>query len=280
MAAFNNKLYQAHRGVDNNIYMRSSSDGTNWGGWVNQNGTSPSSPFLQAFNSKFYQTHQGTDDKIYTRSSSDGANWTGWQESGGLTPIDRDAVTPAPNGAPTAPGGDPVGNSTSGTEIETSADPSYERIGATLNKFLGVKGIKAPGGGYPGQCVSFVKQYTQALGFPMKTMGGTGQGAGGAKFGFINFNKPGLSLSAAQATKITYTQGKVPKVGDIIFFNSTPRNSYGHIAVVHQVLSSGNIVIQESNGDAKAPNTFVKRVQLNLKNSNRGSVMGWLRLKL
>lgn len=162
-----------------------------------------------------------------------------------------------------------------------SCDSTREtRIHTALNKLNGTYSITDPDGNYPGQCVSFVKRFTYELGIRMGPMGGTGQYAGGAKFGFLNFNQPGLSLSAAQADKINFTGREQPLLGDIIFFDATSSNGYGHVAVVQAVLGNGRVVIQESNGDAKAPNTYVRRHELNLNQSNRGLVMGWLRLKL
>ena len=111
----------------------------------------------------------------------------------------------------------------------------------------------------------------------MNPMGGNG----GAKYGFINFNKPGSSLSAEQADKIRFSGSEQPKIGDIIFFDSTPTNKWGHVGVVSSVFDNGSIEIQESNLDGEAPNTQVKRRRINnLSNTYPGSVMGWLRLKL
>ena len=111
----------------------------------------------------------------------------------------------------------------------------------------------------------------------MNPMGGNG----GAKYGFINFNKPGSSLSAEQADKIRFSGSEQPKIGDIIFFDSTPTNKWGHVGVVSSVFDNGSIEIQESNLDQEAPNTQVKPRRINnLSNTHPGRVMGWLRLKL
>jgi len=150
------------------------------------------------------------------------------------------------------------------------------RMNAALDKLNGMYSIPDPDGNYRGECVSFAKRFTQELGVKMGPMGGTG----GAKFGFINFNQPGLSLSAAQAEKINFTGREQPLLGDIIFFDGTQSNGYGHVAVVQSVLGNNRVIIQESNGNAKAPDTYVTRYELNLNQSGRGLVMGWLRLKL
>jgi hypothetical protein len=86
MASLNGRLYQSHRGNDNNIYTRSSTDGINWTNWNNNGGGATlNAPSLAAFNGRLYQSHRGYDNNIYTRSSSDGVNWSGWAQSGGAT---------------------------------------------------------------------------------------------------------------------------------------------------------------------------------------------------
>jgi hypothetical protein len=86
MASLNGRLYQSHRGNDNNIYTRSSTDGINWTNWNNNGGGATlNAPSLAAFNGRLYQSHRGYDNNIYTRSSSDGVNWSGWDQSGGAT---------------------------------------------------------------------------------------------------------------------------------------------------------------------------------------------------
>ena len=86
MASLNGRLYQSHRGYDNNIYTRSSTDGINWTNWNNNGGGSTlNAPSLAAFNGRLYQSHRGSDNNIYTHSSTDGVNWSAWAQSGGTT---------------------------------------------------------------------------------------------------------------------------------------------------------------------------------------------------
>jgi hypothetical protein len=82
---FNGRLYQTVRGTDNQIYNRSSADGTNWTAWQNFGGATLGGPDLEVFNGRLYQTVRGTDNQIYNRSSADGTNWTAWQNFGGAT---------------------------------------------------------------------------------------------------------------------------------------------------------------------------------------------------
>jgi len=161
-----------------------------------------------------------------------------------------------------------------------SPPPADTRISAALDKLNGMYAITDPNGGYPGECVSFVKRFTKELGITMGPMAGNG----GARYGFINFNQPGLSLSATQANKISFTGSEQPQVGDIIFFDATSANAYGHVAVVQSISGNGKVIIQESNANKNAPYTYVTRGEINLTQnppkSGYGRVMGWLRLKL
>lgn len=172
---------------------------------------------------------------------------------------------------------DTVSNNSNNGNPASAVNP---KITSALDSLNGIVQIRDPNGNYPGQCVSFVKRYTQKLGLSMGAMGGNG----GAKYGFINFNVPGLSLSTAQADKITFTGNETPKVGDIIFFNSTASNAYGHTAVIQSVLPNGRVVIEESNGNGKAntTGTSVTRREISLTQpmSGYGAVMGWLHPKL
>jgi surface antigen len=182
--------------------------------------------------------------------------WSSWNQQSGIKAVGEDQLANPIN---------PLGST---------------KVIEVLNSLLGKKQITDVSGNNPGQCVSFVKQYTYALGFPMNPMGN----GGGAKYGFTNFDKPGLSLSSKQAEKITFTGKEIPQAGDIIFFDGT---AYGHIAVVQEVLDGGIIRIQESNGNdgaLKQGGTSVTRREISLTPSkNTGvyrNIMGWLRLKL
>ncbi|TAG57034.1 MAG: CHAP domain-containing protein [Oscillatoriales cyanobacterium] len=149
-------------------------------------------------------------------------------------------------------------------------------INTALDKWNGKTGITDPNGYYPGQCVSLVKTYTHELGITMGVIKGNNPADPyneGAKWGFVN-----PSLPPGKFEKIKFTANEQPQVGDIIFFDATPSNGYGHVAVVQAVSGNSQITIQESNG-YEASRAVVKRHSMNLLKSDRGPVMGWLRLK-
>jgi len=85
LAASSSLLYQSVRGLDNNIYTRSSTNGVNWTSWQQSGGQTPNAPAIAVLNGLLYQSHRGFDNNIYTRSSSNGVNWTGWHNAGGQT---------------------------------------------------------------------------------------------------------------------------------------------------------------------------------------------------
>jgi surface antigen len=147
-------------------------------------------------------------------------------------------------------------------------------------------------GAFPGQCVSFVKQFTHALGVDMGPTGGNG----GAFEAFVNFNQPGLSLQASQASRIAFTGGEQPKEGDIVVFDQTANNQFGHIGVVQSIVGDGIFLMEQSNFNDNAPTPdnpngvttvdcgiIILRHNLPAGIPDRvlgglGRVLGWLRL--
>lgn len=95
MASIGDKVYQSHRGLDNQIYTRfskgftSDGEGVIWSDWKADKGTTNSAPTLETFNGKLYQSVRGQDNKIYTRSSTgftpDAVTWSDWVSAPGET---------------------------------------------------------------------------------------------------------------------------------------------------------------------------------------------------
>lgn len=82
LAAFNGRVYMAHRGngVSKNMYISSTSDGTSWSSETSitdSNGAETSdSPALAAFNGRLYLAYKGSNSNcLYICSSSDGINF-------------------------------------------------------------------------------------------------------------------------------------------------------------------------------------------------------------
>lgn len=79
MAVFDGRLYQALRGMDNGIYIRSTADGQTWTAWSKQ-GATKGHVGMAVFNGKLFQTVTGSSSKyVYTRSTADGTAWSPWK---------------------------------------------------------------------------------------------------------------------------------------------------------------------------------------------------------
>jgi hypothetical protein len=148
-----------------------------------------------------------------------------------------------------------------------------------LHTLLNAVNIPDPGGNFPGQCVSFVKQFTHAFGVDMQILGGNG----GALHAYTEWDVPGHSLTAAQAARMPFTGPERPHEGDIVVFDATDFNPYGHIGVVQAVIGGSQFILEQSNYNDGAPsNTSVtcSTIDLALHPSleGLGAVLGWLRL--
>lgn len=93
------------------------------------------------------------------------------------------------------------------------------------------------------QCVDLFRQYCKDVlraGTQLKPLGENG----GAKDLFLRYEE--LSVNADYFKKI---KTKRPEMGDVVVFDSTPTNKYGHVAICLGVSEeSGMIVVFEQNG--------------------------------
>jgi len=88
---YNGLLYQAIRGTDSRLYVRTF-DGTIWTPWVLGGGiTLASEPSMIEFENKLYQFGRGTDNRLYYRILENG-NWGGWLDGWGITLADPVAL--------------------------------------------------------------------------------------------------------------------------------------------------------------------------------------------
>jgi surface antigen len=162
--------------------------------------------------------------------------------------------------------------------IQKLTSPQYRQV---LHDLLNIANLPDPDGNYLGQCVSFVKQFTHRLGVSMMPLGGNG----GALNAYTNWNSGDLSLRASQASRFPFTGTEQPQEGDIVVFDATQFNQYGHIGVVQSVIGDRQFILQQSNYNDGAPtNTIVDCATINLQLTpafaGLGTVMGWLRLML
>jgi ELWxxDGT repeat protein len=90
-ALFGSAVYRSYRGLDNRIYVQSSTDGLNWSTAAQYGGLSYSAPALETYDSNLYQVVRGVDNVPYVRSSANGTTWSSFTSLGGLT-IDAPAL--------------------------------------------------------------------------------------------------------------------------------------------------------------------------------------------
>ncbi len=78
MIVFNNRLYLAGQGPNNEVYWRSTADGDNWSAWEHY-GATKGDVSMAVFDGILYQAITGSSSKyVFTRSTSDGTTWSSW----------------------------------------------------------------------------------------------------------------------------------------------------------------------------------------------------------
>ena len=91
---------------------------------------------------------------------------------------------------------------------------------------------------YGFQCVDLVRSYAQSIGHPIGTFSGS------AKNGWFT----GSPFKNTMWLRTAYTTLPViPPTGSIIFFDASPANPYGHVAIVAQGTTATSLVIEEQN---------------------------------
>ena len=119
-------------------------------------------------------------------------------------------------------------------------------------------------GVYGAQCVDLFRQYAkECLGIPEHT--GACQTSGGAKDLFIDYPKMPIEK------KYFYRETKRGMVaGDVLIWDSTPSNKYGHVAIYLGELNN-SLIVFEQNGITQAGAEITLRSKENL--------LGFLRKK-
>ena len=85
MIVFNNRLYLAGQGPNNEVYWRSTADGDNWSAWEHYGATKGDISMI-VFGGKLYQAVTGSDSKyVYTRFTADGTTWSTWKYTDTIT---------------------------------------------------------------------------------------------------------------------------------------------------------------------------------------------------
>jgi hypothetical protein len=87
LAQFDNRLYLAVRGSDNNIYLRSMNTSGVWGPWAVLSGATSAAPALAYFNNRLHLIVKGLNDNAIWHNSMDASEtWAGWALLDGASP--------------------------------------------------------------------------------------------------------------------------------------------------------------------------------------------------
>lgn len=119
-------------------------------------------------------------------------------------------------------------------------------------------------GVYGAQCVDLFRQYVkECLGISEHT--GSCSSSGGAKDLFLDYSK--MPLEKKYFTKIT-NKSFVP--GDVLVWNSTEKNPYGHVAIFLSKLNNSFLVFEQNGFEQNGAKITIR---------NKDNLLGALRKK-
>lgn len=123
------------------------------------------------------------------------------------------------------------------------------------------------------QCVEFVKRYYyEHLNHKMP------DSYGHAKDFFDKSLKDGQKNSQRNLIQYTNLSKTKPKVDDLLIFEKTVFNKYGHIAIVSKVTDNEIEIIQQNSGPlGKSRETYELEYENDKWKINNNRVLGWLR---
>lgn len=120
-------------------------------------------------------------------------------------------------------------------------------------------------GAYGAQCVDLFRQYTKdVLGIREHT--GPCQTTGGALDLFVDYN-----IMPVEKKYFTRGTNKNWKSGDILIWDKTPANKYGHVAILIAVSDNSKFLVFEQNG--------ITQAGAEVKVRDRTGLLGYLRRK-
>ena len=97
-------------------------------------------------------------------------------------------------------------------------------------------------GVYGAQCVDLARQYWKEK-EGIKEHTGSCATTGGAKDLYLDYNKMPL-----EKKYFTRSSTKSPKAGDVVIWDSSPTNKYGHVAICLGLLGTDTIIVFEQDG--------------------------------
>ena len=137
----------------------------------------------------------------------------------------------------------------------------------TLEEFvIKNKGKKVDYDGvYGAQCVDLFRQYTKDV-LGVKEHTGPCATSGGAKDLFLDYDK-----MPVEKKYFTRNKGKAFQPGDVLIWDHTEKNQYGHVAIFLAYLGKDGLLVFEQNGISQAGAEIQVR--------DRTNMLGYLRKK-
>jgi len=121
---------------------------------------------------------------------------------------------------------------------------------------------------YWNQCVDFVRDFSASNYLPIGTF----------NWSAINGWNSGSPFNS-HWQRVFYKPGLVPSEGDIVFFKTTTKNKYGHVAIAWTNSTADSLTIVEQNaGDGNGDGKYADAIQIAstpYRNGIRGDVAGW-----
>jgi surface antigen len=172
---------------------------------------------------------------------------------------------------------------------KVNPNPKYE-VGQALDSLNGVKVYYNGGVGHTGdrnisedgyniglkyQCVEFVKRYYYEY-YHHKMP----DSYGNAKDFFDNSVNDGQISKKRDLIQFTNPSKSKPAIGDLIIFDGTAGNPYGHVAIISEVTAQTIEIIQQNPGPFAS-----SRINLSLDSNSNSFIiqetrlLGWLRMK-
>lgn len=120
-------------------------------------------------------------------------------------------------------------------------------------------------GVYGAQCVDLFRQYAKEV-LRIKEHTGPCQTTGGAKDLYLDYDKMPL-----EKKYFIRSRSKNWKAGDILIWDSTPTNKYGHVAIFLATIGVNHLLVFEQNG--------ITQAGAQIKMRSRENLLGYLRRK-
>lgn len=124
-------------------------------------------------------------------------------------------------------------------------------------------------GAYGDQCTDWSRQFAQEVWFPIKWF----------SWSALRWWETGSPFVGTEWVRVENSISAVPTSGSIIFFDKTPKNPYGHVAVVDSADANSIVLVEQNagsgNGNGIGANAITRRTVGYTARSGRGKCLGW-----